>query len=36
MLLIKNDYERGKIKLEDLLDTVKRRLEEYNIKNNTI
>jgi len=33
---IKNDFEKGKIKKEELLNTVKRRLEEYNTKNETI
>ena len=36
MSLIKNDFEKGKIKKEELLDTVRNRLEEYNIKNETI
>ena len=36
MSLIKNDFEKGKIKKEELLDTVRNRLEEYNIKNDTI
>jgi len=30
MSLIKNDYEKGKIKKEELLNTVRSRLEEYN------
>ena len=36
MSLIKNDYEKGKIKKEELLDSVKRRLEEYNSKEEDI
>jgi len=36
MSLIKNDFEKGKIKKEELLDSVKRRLEEYNSKEEDI
>ena len=36
MLLIKNNFENGKIKKEELLDTVRKRLEEYDIKEETI
>jgi len=36
MSLIKNDFEKGKIKKEELLKTVRNKLEEYNIENNTI
>jgi len=36
MSIIMNDYEKGKIKKEELLDTVKRRLKEYNTKEEDI
>jgi len=36
MSLIKNDFENNKIKKEELLDTVRNRLEEYNTKNEII
>jgi len=36
MTLIKNDFEKGKIKKEELLDTVRNKLEEYNINEETI
>jgi len=36
MSIIKNDFENGKINKEDLLNTVKSKLEEYNIHNDTI
>jgi len=36
MSLIKNDFENNKIKKEDLLDTVKNRLEEYDAKEEDI
>jgi len=34
--LIKNDFENNKIKKEELLKTVRNKLEEYSIKNDTI
>jgi len=36
MSLIKNDFENGKIKKEELLDTVRKRLEEYDVKEEII
>jgi len=36
MSLIKNDYEKGKIKKEELLDSVRNKLEEYNSKEEDI
>jgi len=36
MTLIKNDFENNKIKEEELLDTIRNKLEEYNTNNETI
>ena len=36
MTLIKNDFENNKIKEEELLDTVRNKLKEYNINEETI